>query len=149
VSTAKIKTPCIGICSTTSVGDPICRGCKRFAHEVINWNSYTDQEKNAVLDRIEKLVTQILNDRFQVRNPSTLKSAMQSAAIPFDAGRSPAGWLHNLLKKHHRKIKDLNRYGVQVSEDYRDVDLGQLIEQADQELLVLCEAHYSRYFAER
>lgn len=147
MGTLKIKTPCIGICSTTSVGDPICRGCKRFAYEVISWNSYTDVEKNAVLDRIEKLVVQILGDRFYVRNASTLKAAMQSAAIPFDAGRSSLSWLHNLLKKHHREITDLYRYGVEVREDYRNIALAQLIEQVDQELLVLCDAHYSRYFS--
>jgi len=147
LSTFKTKTPCIGICSTTSVGDPICRGCKRFAHEVINWNGYTDEEKNAVLDRIEKLLIQILDDRFYVRDPSTLKAAMRSAAIPYDAERSPLSWLHNLLKKHHREIKGLYRYGVEVREDYRDIALAQLIEQVDKELLVLCEAHYSRYFS--
>ncbi|MDO7671884.1 MAG: DUF1289 domain-containing protein, partial [OM182 bacterium] len=28
---APVKTPCIGICSTTSVGDWVCRGCKRYS----------------------------------------------------------------------------------------------------------------------
>ncbi|MEC7008614.1 MAG: DUF1289 domain-containing protein, partial [Pseudomonadota bacterium] len=32
-----IKTPCIGVCST-GIGDSVCRGCKRFSHEVIHWN---------------------------------------------------------------------------------------------------------------
>ncbi len=72
---------------------------------------------------------------------------MRSAAIPYDAERSPLSWLHNLLKKHHREIKGLYRYGVEVREDYRDIALAQLIEQVDKELLVLCEAHYSRYFS--
>jgi hypothetical protein len=31
-----IKTPCVGLCSTV-YGDLVCRGCKRFHHEVINW----------------------------------------------------------------------------------------------------------------
>ncbi len=72
---------------------------------------------------------------------------MLSAAVPFDAERSSLSWLHNLLKKHHREIKDLHPYGVEVREDYRDVALAQLIEQVDKKLLVLCEAHYSRYFS--
>jgi uncharacterized protein len=147
LSTLRIKTPCIGICSTTSVGDPICRGCKRFAHEVINWNGYTDVEKNAVLDRIEKLLIQILDERFYIRDPSTLKETMRSIAIPFDAERSQLSWLHNLLKKHHREIRSLHHYGVEVREEYRHIALAELIEQVDKELLVLCEAHYSRYFS--
>ncbi|HBX36772.1 MAG TPA: DUF1289 domain-containing protein, partial [Pseudohongiella sp.] len=47
-----VKTPCIGICSTTSVGDTICRGCKRFAFEVIEWNAFTQSQKQAVVDRL-------------------------------------------------------------------------------------------------
>lgn len=34
-----IKTPCVGLCSTV-YGDLVCRGCKRFHHEVIHWNGY-------------------------------------------------------------------------------------------------------------
>ena len=40
----KASTPCLGICSTT-YGDDVCKGCKRFVHEVISWNK----------DRFEKL----------------------------------------------------------------------------------------------
>ena len=52
------KTPCIGICSTTSLGDNVCRGCRRYSFEVIKWNSYDPQEKTAVLTRIERLIGQ-------------------------------------------------------------------------------------------
>ncbi|MEL0305883.1 MAG: DUF1289 domain-containing protein, partial [Halieaceae bacterium] len=41
-----IRTPCIGVCST-GVGDVVCRGCKRFAHEVIDWNGYSPEQKQA------------------------------------------------------------------------------------------------------
>ncbi|MEK9650221.1 MAG: DUF1289 domain-containing protein, partial [Gammaproteobacteria bacterium] len=44
-------TPCLGICSTT-YGDDVCRGCKRFVHEVINWTSYTEDEKVNVNSRL-------------------------------------------------------------------------------------------------
>ncbi|MCA4075779.1 DUF1289 domain-containing protein, partial [Pseudomonas kurunegalensis] len=36
MSNKSIKTPCVGLCSTV-YGDTVCRGCKRFHHEVINW----------------------------------------------------------------------------------------------------------------
>ena len=38
----------------------MCRGCKRYAFEVIGWNSYDAAAKSAVLSRIERLNTQIL-----------------------------------------------------------------------------------------
>ena len=43
----KVKTPCVGVCSTV-FGDQVCRGCKRFQHEVIEWNGYSDFEKETV-----------------------------------------------------------------------------------------------------
>ena len=46
---ASIKTPCLGICSTTSVGDVVCRGCKRYAFEVIDWNGYDDEAMAAMV----------------------------------------------------------------------------------------------------
>ena len=39
------RTPCIGVCSTT-YGDDICRGCRRFRHEITSWINYSDLEKN-------------------------------------------------------------------------------------------------------
>ena len=34
------STPCLGICSTT-FGDEVCKGCKRFAHEIVGWTKYS------------------------------------------------------------------------------------------------------------
>jgi uncharacterized protein len=45
-------SPCIGICSTTNVGDDICLGCGRTAQEVIDWNTYTDKQKIAINHRL-------------------------------------------------------------------------------------------------
>lgn len=49
-------SPCVGICSSTNVGDEICIGCKRTAQEVIDWNTYTDQQKIAINIRLQKMV---------------------------------------------------------------------------------------------
>lgn len=47
-------TPCVGICSTT-YGDLICRGCKRFAHEIVQWNGYDDDQRDRVWRRLGEL----------------------------------------------------------------------------------------------
>ncbi|MDR3491140.1 MAG: DUF1289 domain-containing protein [Gammaproteobacteria bacterium] len=46
-------SPCIGICSTTNVGDEVCIGCHRTAQEVIMWNSYTDQQRIEINLRLQ------------------------------------------------------------------------------------------------
>lgn len=48
-----IDTPCIGICSTTNVGDKICKGCGRTDEEVIHWNMYTLEKKCAINKRLK------------------------------------------------------------------------------------------------
>lgn len=45
------RSPCIGRCST-SLGDDICKGCKRTAQEVIEWNGYTREQKVVIIERI-------------------------------------------------------------------------------------------------
>ena len=50
----KASTPCLGICSTT-YGDDVCKGCKRFVHEVIGWNKYETSEKESINKSFKKL----------------------------------------------------------------------------------------------
>lgn len=47
-------SPCIGICSSTNLGDDICVGCGRTAQEVIDWNSYTDSQKIEINLRLQR-----------------------------------------------------------------------------------------------
>ena len=62
-----VKTPCIGVCST-GIGDAVCRGCKRFAHEIIDWNRYTQKQRQAVIARLQDLLDQTVNTKIEVTN---------------------------------------------------------------------------------
>lgn len=140
------RTPCIGVCSTTSVGDSICRGCKRYAFEVIRWNGYSDAEKVAVLRRIEALTVQIMQDKFVIHSEALLKEGVQGCRLPVNVALSPCCWLHNLLKKgpiDHLVPED---FGFAVKEAYRQMPLAALAELVDDELLRLCGAHFARYY---
>ena len=52
-------TPCAGRCSTV-FGDSVCRGCRRFNHEVIQWNTYSSEQHTAVWRRLDAQLDQIL-----------------------------------------------------------------------------------------
>ena len=140
-----VKTPCIGICSTTSVGDWVCRGCKRYSTEVIGWISYGEQEKAAVMRRIEQLNTQILSGKFQIDSEDELKAGMRRMSVPFDPNLSPYCWLHNLLKKAHHRIDSLESFGVSVRAEYAGIELGELEQRVEGEILALTKAHAERY----
>ena len=74
--TNRTRTPCVGICSTT-YGDEVCRGCKRFSFEVINWNGFTPEERESVWKRLEKLKTQIMSSRLQILEPELLDNQIK------------------------------------------------------------------------
>ena len=139
------KTPCIGICSTTSLGDLVCRGCKRYGFEVINWNGYDEDAKQAVIKRIEKFTVQILSARFEVFSETALKHGLEKHSIPFNPALSPYCWLHNLLKKGRGQTRDLGNFGVSVLSDFAQIDVAVLAEQIDEDLLLLNAAHLERY----
>ena len=46
-----IESPCISICRYE---DEVCVGCGRTVDEVVGWYDLTDDEKQAVLKRLEK-----------------------------------------------------------------------------------------------
>ena len=146
LKTSPTRTPCIGVCSTTSVGDAICRGCKRYAFEVIRWNSYLDVEKEAVLRRIESLTEQILKNRFHIHSAEALEATLQDWKIPMNPALSPYCWLHSLLQKASLGALEMTTCGFSILKAHEGTSLAALADMADQELLVLCDAHFARYF---
>jgi uncharacterized protein len=69
------RTPCIGICSTT-YGDLVCRGCKRFAHEIVGWNGYDPDQRGAVWLRLLDLRAGATRHVVEVVDPTRLEAAV-------------------------------------------------------------------------
>ena len=44
-------SPCIGVCTT--LYDTYCKGCGRHYLEVAHWVTYTQEQKDAVWERLE------------------------------------------------------------------------------------------------
>lgn len=148
MKTSPTRTPCIGICSTTSIGDAICRGCKRYAFEVIRWNGYSEAEKEAVLRRIEALTVQILRNHFHIAAREALEAALQEYRIPLNPALSPYCWLHSLLQKAPLADIDPAACGFTLLAPEQGASLAQRASVVNEELLLLCEAHFDRYFSQ-
>lgn len=142
-----VRTPCIGICSTTSFGDKICRGCKRFSHEVLHWNTYTDNEKRAVQARINQFTTQIMSNKFRIADTRKLEQVLQDFRVFYDPDLSPYFWLHQLLQKHLYRLQSLDEIGVSLQPAFQGRDVRDLLLLINDELQVLSEAHHERYFS--
>ena len=104
MSNQRIKTPCVGLCSTV-YGDVVCRGCKRFHHEVINWNSYGDEEKRAVWTRLEVLLVQVMAAKLEVFDEQRLRSQLEQRQIRFVPQQSPYCWAYQLIARGARVIR--------------------------------------------
>jgi predicted Fe-S protein YdhL (DUF1289 family) len=47
----KIDNPCVGVCSTTTVGSIWCVGCGRHYKDVIGWNGFDTDQKILAMHR--------------------------------------------------------------------------------------------------
>ncbi|CAA0118480.1 Uncharacterised protein [Halioglobus japonicus] len=139
-----VKTPCIGVCST-GIGDSVCRGCKRFSHEVIDWNSYTLAQKQAVDSRLSGFLSQCVSNKLQVRDAALLKWQLEVQKVRYVEHHDEYCWVFSLLKAGAGQINDTQAFGFEVDIRFRDLPLIELREQIDQEFYILSEAHYERY----
>lgn len=139
-----VKTPCIGICST-GIGDSVCRGCKRFAHEVIHWNSYTDEQRQLIVSRIDQFMQQIVANKIEIYDAEKLFAQLTYQQIKIDDQLSPARWLYELLRAGAAQIQSTENYGFRVKEDWQRFSLDQIKQFLDQDIYTLSCAHYERY----
>ena len=141
-----IKTPCVGLCSTV-YGDLVCRGCKRFHHEVVNWNLYSDSEKGAVWRRLEALLVQVVAAKLEVFDEQRLRSQLVQRQVRFNPEQSPYCWAYQLIARAARLIQQVDAYGIVILPEFRERSLSDLRDAIDREFFLLSEAHYERYIA--
>ncbi|WP_312935558.1 DUF1289 domain-containing protein [Pseudomonas sp.] len=146
MSSKSIKTPCVGLCSTV-YGDIVCRGCKRFHHEVIHWNAYDEDAKRAVWLRLEQLLVQVMMAKLEVFDKARLRLQLEQRAIRFVVRQSEYCWAYQLIARGARMIRDLDAYGIALLPEFREWELPQLRDAIDREFFLLSEAHYERYIA--
>lgn len=137
-----IPTPCVGICSTT-YGDTVCRGCRRYLHEVIAWNRYDDNQKRLIWQRLDGLLAQVLPRYFEIHDSTLLRDQLSALRISLRADASPWTWLMALLKAMARQEPDLGRFGV-MRLDTSGLSLFALREQIHAELHTLASAYHER-----
>ena len=139
-----VKTPCIGVCSTV-FGDEVCRGCKRFQHEIIKWNAYDDIEKRSVLNRLELLKVQIMQSKVMIIDEDLLRSKLHDYKIKFDEDSDSLCWVFDLLRSGSQSITNPTEFGFDLINSSVP-NLSELKKVMEEELFQLSEAHYQRYF---
>ena len=136
------STPCLGICSTT-FGDEVCKGCKRFAHEIVGWTKYSEGEREIVNDRLEKFKIQILQHRFAITDKNLFEAMLEEKAINFNHSLDPLTWIFDLFRAAGSQTFDISNFGIKSLVQFNPKTIR---DEINNELLELSEAHHERYF---
>ena len=107
------STPCVGICSTT-YGDLVCRGCNRFAHEIVAWNSYSDDQRARVWQRLLNLRDAATALFVSVDDVAVLRAAGVAARVPRVPDMSPLTLCYELLRRKARDLEELSEVGLRA-----------------------------------
>ena len=143
---SRIGTPCIGVCSTV-FGDSMCRGCRRFSHEVVDWNAYTDEQKRIVWRRLDELLALVVGNYFQVTHAARLAEQLDYQNLRYQTQLSPPGWVPDLLKAAGRQRLDYHQFGLNPLPAAAGLTPRELYDRISAECYALGRAHYDRSFA--
>ncbi len=142
-ATERPVTPCVGICST-GIGDSVCRGCKRFCHEVINWNRYTPKEQRLILQRLDGQLEIITHEKLELTDRQSLRQHLIERGIKPTPGRS---LLFALLERLRQKAAEPGTVpGITIRPGYRQLSLNELGELIEMEFHSLACAVYETSF---
>ena len=147
------RTPCVGICSTT-YGDLVCRGCKRFAHEIVQWNGYDETQQDAVRERLTRLRDEILEALLVCEAPGLLQAALSEAGLTDFAQKEG---LYQLLRFMVRREQSLASAGLALAagaisqpepsnQPTPELDTLHAMQLLDAESYRRAKAHYERNF---
>jgi predicted Fe-S protein YdhL (DUF1289 family) len=139
-----IQTPCIGVCST-GIGDAVCRGCKRFSHEIIDWNRYAPEQRKAVMARLEDLLNQVVGSKIEVNDREKLLMHLNYQQINHDKTQSPQALAYALLRVGAKQIKNTHHFGFSIRPQWQNQSLASLKQQIDEDFYILSCAYYERF----
>ncbi|WP_370978376.1 DUF1289 domain-containing protein [Agaribacterium sp. ZY112] len=142
---ARALSPCVGICST-GIGDSVCRGCKRFMNEVIDWNSYSEEQRQLIVQRLSSLVRQVAEPLVEIYDEALLKQSLDFQKVRYDKTAGPYLWLHELLQVGASTIASLEPFGCRIKSAYQGWSLSEIKQQIDRDFYTLSEVHFERYF---
>ncbi len=130
-------TPCAGRCSTV-FGDLVCRGCRRFNHEVINWNSYDATQRLAVWQRLDAQLDQILLPLLPKANVAQIEQFLQTKRVRHMPQASKGRLCYNALKICEKNPSLVEESGLAVLAE----QVKPIWKEFERRILALAQASY-------
>ena len=144
-SQQRVLTPCIGLCSTT-YGDSVCKGCKRFAHEIIDWNRYDESQKMAVMARLTQLMVDVVSRYLMVIDISLLQTTLDTYSLRYRKDQPPECWAYDLFRQTKGRFSHITDLGLAKVPEVERLGTTDLWHQMNKDFLEISEGHYERYF---
>ena len=126
----------------------MCRGCKRFSHEIVDWNSYDDAQKETIWERLETFKKQVVGQIVRFKDQDRFQSAIEAQKI-----KEPEDYqaVYLLLQRLVRHSKTLSFAGLEnVSPDFEimeeEIDSLLTLQQIDKEIVTRSRAFYERSY---
>jgi uncharacterized protein len=92
------RTPCVGTCSTT-YGDLVCRGCKRFAHEIVQWNGFDTDQRRLVWERLLALRSGAVSAVLEVQDETRLRQFSGNFSVTATEHLDVMNLLYEILQR--------------------------------------------------
>ena len=137
-------TPCIGICSTT-YGDLVCRGCKRFSHEIVAWNTYTVVQRERVWRRLHELRDQATALFVEIVDEAKMREVALKARLDVGPAATPLTIGYEILRRRARDVLDLHDVGMAAVRE-RPAAAVDIRDAIDAEFHLRSVAYYERSF---
>ncbi len=106
-------SPCAGRCSTV-FGDAVCRGCRRYSHEVIDWNRFDVAAQHLVWQRLDQQLDQIVLPRVPVASWPLLQQFLQARQVRLPEIASQGRQAYEVLRRVQRQPAALPHSGLQL-----------------------------------
>ncbi|MBF2754986.1 MAG: DUF1289 domain-containing protein [Gammaproteobacteria bacterium AqS3] len=128
----RLASPCMGICTTT-YGDPVCKGCKRFVHEIADWSAYSEGQRTAVSERLQNQARNAVLSYFRIVDEKALWSYVeQENRVRYYPDWCPEHTVFQLLfYRIFSGFEALRECGVEPLPEYRSQSLEELVQHVD------------------
>lgn len=144
MSIRSIDTPCVGRCSTV-FGDRTCRGCKRFHHEIVNWNLYSAEQKEAVWRRLDALLDQVMASKVEVFDPQRLRARLDELSMRYRPQRPETCLAYQLIARGPRAVGSLEACGLRLKAPHQHQSLRELRDLIDLQYFAISDAYQERF----
>ena len=130
-------SPCAGKCSTV-FGDQVCRGCRRFSYEVIEWNRYSDEQKLLIWKRLDEQLDQIVLPLVPYANRAQVDAFLALRQVRLLDSSSQGRRIYEALRICQRAPELLIQSGLNIIAD----QLKPIWQQVDARIYTLAVANF-------